>query len=315
MKDTRQEVVVARDPSTFVISLTPFDRDEGLDEEGLRRHLRRLGAAGIGVYVGGAGSGEGYTLTENEVRRVLDIAVEELKGVVPVRAMGVEPRTHREMLRFVEVVEASGIDAMQVYSLDVGHLGRPNPDEIERYLNDVLSVSRVPSVLSTHYSVGYVIPTDVLVRTVEKHPHVIGVNCSTLDVNYLVSVADALPERIELHAGVMSQAFVALSVGASGFLSSEGNIVPEWCVDVIEAYKKGDLVEMSTVFGRLVRFANRLFATGGGIATTKSALELLGYAGGMPRRPRLAVESEAERARIAAVLEEFGLTPQVARAG
>jgi len=304
---------VARDPSTFVISLTPFDRDERLDEEGFRVHLRRLAAAGIGVYVGGAGSGEGYTLEEDEVRRVLDIAVEELKGVVPVRAMGVEPRTHREMLRFAKIVEESGIDAMQVYSLDVGHLGRPSPEEIERYLNDVLSVSSVPAILSTHYSVGYFIPVDVLVRTVEAHRHVIGVNCSTLDVNYLVAVAEALPERVDLHAGVMSQAFVALSVGASGFLSTEGNVVPEWCVAVIDNFREGDLVAMSREFGRLVRLSARLFATGGGIATTKSALEILGYAGGAPRRPRLAVENADERARIAAVLEDFGLVPQGSR--
>ena len=50
-----------------------------------------MAAAGIGVYLGGGGSGEGYVLSADEARRLLQIGVEELKGKVPVRAMGVDP--------------------------------------------------------------------------------------------------------------------------------------------------------------------------------------------------------------------------------
>ena len=53
-----------RAPSTFVISITPFTADGALDEPGLRAHLGRLGDAGIGVYLTGSGSGEGYTLDD-----------------------------------------------------------------------------------------------------------------------------------------------------------------------------------------------------------------------------------------------------------
>ena len=63
-----------------------------MDEVALRGHLRRMAAAGIGVYLGGGGSGEGYVLSPDETRRLLQIGVEELQGKVPVRAMGVEPR-------------------------------------------------------------------------------------------------------------------------------------------------------------------------------------------------------------------------------
>jgi len=79
-------VSAPRPPSTFVISLTPFSGDGTLDEHGFRLHLRRLAEAGIGVYLGGSGSGEGYTLTPAEVARILEIGAEELGGRVPVRA-------------------------------------------------------------------------------------------------------------------------------------------------------------------------------------------------------------------------------------
>jgi 4-hydroxy-tetrahydrodipicolinate synthase len=139
-------------------------RQERLDEPAFRAHLRRLAAAGVGVFVGGAGSGEAYTLSPDEMQRVLAIAVDELKGKVPVRGMGVEPRTAAEMIRFAELCAAAGVDAMQVYSLDIGHLGKPSNDEIERYLDDVLSVIAVHAVISTHFSVGSFVPVELLAR-------------------------------------------------------------------------------------------------------------------------------------------------------
>src|SRR5581483_1652965 len=107
-------------PSTYVISLTPFDADDRLDEEALRGHLRRMAAAGVGVYLGGSGSGEGYTLGDDELDRIFAIGREELRGKVPVLAMGVEPRTAAQMIELGRRVADAGLDGMQVYSLDQG---------------------------------------------------------------------------------------------------------------------------------------------------------------------------------------------------
>jgi len=156
-----------RPPSTFVISLTPFTREGALDEAALRGHLRRLAAAGIGVYVGGSGSGEGYTLSPAEVGRVLEIGAEELRGRVPVRAMGVEPRTAAQMIELGRVASAAGLDGMQVYSLDIGHGNRPRPAELERYFSDVLDAVGLDAVVSSHFAAGYFVPLDVVARLLE----------------------------------------------------------------------------------------------------------------------------------------------------
>ena len=42
------------EPTTYVISITPFTQQGELDEDGLRRHLNRLADSGIGVYVVGS---------------------------------------------------------------------------------------------------------------------------------------------------------------------------------------------------------------------------------------------------------------------
>ena len=214
-------------PSTLVISLTPFDEHERLDLDAFRHHLRRMRTAGIGVYVGGGGSGEGYTLSLDETAAVLRAAAEELQGHVPVRAMGVEPRSAHEMVQLASMVADAGIDAMQVYSLDAGHGRMPRPDELETYFCDILDALPVNAVLSTHQSVGYWLQIDSLKRLVDRYDNIIGINVTNNDVTYLVRVIEAVGDRIEIHVGGAMHGLTALALGANGFLTSEANLAPK----------------------------------------------------------------------------------------
>jgi 4-hydroxy-tetrahydrodipicolinate synthase len=148
--------------STFVISITPFDVDGQLDELALRDHLDRMADAGVGVYLGGGGSGEGFTFTTDEARRVLEIGVDQIDGRVPLRAMGIEPRTAQQMIDYITMAADVGVDAVQVYSLDPGHGHRPTPREIELYLATVLDSTSLPCVVSSHQSVGYLLEPKLL---------------------------------------------------------------------------------------------------------------------------------------------------------
>src|SRR4029077_21011440 len=105
--------------SVIVISITPFDAQGKLDEPALRLHLRRLRDAGVSVYVAGGGSGEAYTFTPDERDRVLAISVEELKGRVPVRAMGCEPRLAKDMVEHLRSAERAKVDAAMIFSLEI----------------------------------------------------------------------------------------------------------------------------------------------------------------------------------------------------
>jgi 4-hydroxy-tetrahydrodipicolinate synthase len=292
-------------PSTHVISLTPFDDDEAFDVEAFRLHLRRMREAGVGVYVGGGGSGEGYTLAPEEVETILHVAVEELKGHVPVRAMGVEPRSASEMLRLAAVAETAGVDAIQLYSLDAGHGRRPSTEELEGYFCDILDHLRIPAVLSTHQSVGYFLPVDLIVRLTERYEQLVGINVTNPDVTYLVQVIDAVGGRLEVHVGGAMQGLTVLALGGQGFLTSEANLAPKLCQSVIDRWVEGDLAGTASAFAHVLRLYTGL-AEVGGVSGTKAALGILGLPGGRPRRPRLPVPDEW-RDRIAVVLDELDL--------
>jgi 4-hydroxy-tetrahydrodipicolinate synthase len=291
--------------SAFVISITPFTESGALDDEAARGHYRRLAAAGIGVYVGGGGSGEGYTLAPDETRHLLELAVDELKGKVPVRAMGVEPRTAQQMIDFMALAKSVGVDAAQLYSLEVGHGHRPTMDEVERYLTDVLETTEIPCIISTHQSVGYKVPVVLLDRLVSRYETVIGINCSHADVRYLREIVDAVGDRVDVHVGGEAQALVAWAAGATGFLSSVANVAPKLAMSVVDSYNAGELTATFDAFDRLNRFAGLVYEHGG-ILAQKAFLNSLGLPGGYPRRPHLPVTDEVV-AKVAALADELDI--------
>jgi 4-hydroxy-tetrahydrodipicolinate synthase len=292
--------VAAGEPSTFVISLTPFAEDESLDEGALRAHLRRMAEAGIGVYLAGSGSGEGYTLSGDELRRVLEIGAEELAGRVPVRAMGVEPRSASQMVELGRLARDAGVEAMQVYSLDQGHGNRPRPDELERYLRDVLDEAPLPVVLSSHQAAGYHLAPELVGRLVGDYDSIIGINATNTDVTYLVDLLAAVEGRVDVHVGGPMQATLALALGAQGYLSSDGNLAPRLCVSVIDRHRAGDLAGRDDAYRTLMQLFT-VTRRHGGISATKAGLAGLGLPGGRPRRPRLPVSADAAAAMTEAL--------------
>src|SRR4051812_6816916 len=162
--------------SCITISITTFDSAGRIDENAYRAHLRRLRDGGVSAYIAGSGSGEGYTLTPDEVDRLMAIAVEELKGKVGVYADGVEPRTTRDMVSYVRRVEKSGVDAVRIMPLDIGHASKPTPAELEKYHRTIIEATSAPLILTSHQAAGYVLPIDLMEKLVDSYPHVMGVN-------------------------------------------------------------------------------------------------------------------------------------------
>lgn len=292
--------------SCFVTTITPFDAEGRFDEGATRAHFQRMAKAGIGVYVGTGGSGEGYSLSADETSRLLRIAVAEVGGSAPVRSMGVEPRSAAQMIDFLKLARDAGVEASQVYSLDVGHGHAPTPSELERYYSQVLeAISDLPLIIATHQSVGYRMPAQLIEGLVAKYPQVIGVNCSHQDLGYLASIIDGAGSLVDVHVGGPAQGLTCLAFGGNGFVASEGNLAPHLCMKVVQSYLAGDQAGLLTSFNHLVRLSSALYGNGG-IRVTKAILNRFGLAGGFPRLPRLPAE-EPEIARALSVIESLDI--------
>jgi 4-hydroxy-tetrahydrodipicolinate synthase len=280
--------VKAKNPSTFVISMTCFDEHDRFDPEGQARHFRRLVDAGIGVFVGGGGSGEAFTMSTPEYRDLMEVAKAELKGKVPARVMGFEPRTAKQLIDEYELTQPYGLDAFQIYSLDAGHSGAPSMRMVETYLRDVLSVIKTPCVLSSHMFAHYLIPVPMIRALCDEYPQIIGLNISTDNIGYVVAAREEMGDRVEIHVGGVGQALIALAIGAQGHLSGEANLVPKLAKSVIDYYVAGDMEKCFDAYHQQMRIFNTMGQVGG----VKEVLRYLGLPGGDPRKPRLPATEE-----------------------
>jgi 4-hydroxy-tetrahydrodipicolinate synthase len=298
--------MIPRPPSTLVCTITPFDEKGELDEQALAWLVARVGAAGIGVFLGSASPGEGHALTPHETERLYTVARETLGHTVPVRAMGSEPRRAEELQQTIRIAEAVGLDAMQLYSVDLGHSNKPTDAELERYFRTLLEGMKIPAVLSSHQFGGYTIPEDVLVRLFDDYPHLIGINVTSSDLAYVTRVIQLVDGRADVHVGGPMQALSALALGAQGFLCSEGILVPKLVASVIDHYREGRMDETFAAYATLIRLFSTNVWAGGSIRWTKAVMRITGMPGWHARDPYLPLP-EATHPRITASLEASGI--------
>jgi 4-hydroxy-tetrahydrodipicolinate synthase len=303
--------------SVVVISTTPFAEDGSIDEAAFRQQMRRLGSAGCAVYVAGSGTSEAYTYTPEERDRVMEIAVEELKGKVQVRAMGCEPRTPDEMISFIRAAERAKVDAAQIFSLEIGHAIKPTTIELDLYYSSIIETTSMPIYLSSHYASGYVLPIDLVETLVNRFPNIVGIAYGGTETTYLAELIARVGDRIEVHCAGPANAVNSLALGGNGFMGGEGNFSPEMVIAVIKAWEAKDMDAVRKSFGTLMAFA-RIYVRYGGHAARglKPLMNAFGLPGGHMRPPRVAISPEevAEMVRLVKALDIPGIPP-LAEAG
>src|ERR1051326_8988420 len=91
--------------------VTPFRRDQSLDEDTLRRLVRRQIQAGINFLVPCGTTGESPTLTPKEHLRVVEITLEEAAVTIPVLA-GAGGYNTGEVIELARTLERMGADGI-----------------------------------------------------------------------------------------------------------------------------------------------------------------------------------------------------------
>jgi len=99
---------------SFPSLITPFNEDESIDEESLRNQIDFIideGAHGICV---NALLGEGFKCTDEERRRILEIAVDQVKGKgIPI-VNGVQGNSARACIELAEHSRKLGVEALMI---------------------------------------------------------------------------------------------------------------------------------------------------------------------------------------------------------
>src|SRR5437879_257939 len=123
--------------------VTPFRRDQSLDEGTLRKLVRRQVEAGINFLVPCGTTGENPTLSRTEHLRVIEITLEEAKRKVPVLAGagGYNTQEVIELAREVERLGANGILSVTPY------YNKPTQEGLYLHFKAIVAAIHIPIVV------------------------------------------------------------------------------------------------------------------------------------------------------------------------
>src|SRR5262249_6590200 len=178
---------------------TPFRSDGSLDEEALRAEARYLvdTARVHGLAVAGS-TGEGHTMTTEEVRRATRIVLEEARGRVPV-ITGVITDSTASAIERGNAVRDLGVAALQV--TPVHYLFRPDDDAMVRHFEALARGTGLPILIYNVVPWTYLSPS-LLTRILSTVEGVIGVKQSAGDLKLLADLLLLVGNRARIMTAV-----------------------------------------------------------------------------------------------------------------
>jgi 4-hydroxy-tetrahydrodipicolinate synthase len=278
---------------------TPFDDRGEVDEETFRGDVRYLLAAGVhGVAVGGS-TGEGHTLTTDEIRRLTAVAVEEVDGRIPV-ITGIIANSTRMVVERGRAVRDLGVAALQV--TPVHYLFAPSEQEMFDHYQAIAEGTGLPTLVYNVIPWSYASPA-LLVRIIGEVEGAIGVKQSGGDLHALAELLLRLEGRGVVFAAVDDLLYSCFALGAHGAIAAIVTALPELCVELWEAVQAGRHAEARALHERLLSVWMAL--AGPNLpARVKAAMRFQSRPAGLPRapmKPASPAEEEAVRAALQAV--------------
>jgi 4-hydroxy-tetrahydrodipicolinate synthase len=286
---------------------TPFTAAGALDEDALRTIVGHYADAGVGVYLGSYGTGEGHLLRPSEIQRLYEVGVQAAAGRTPVFAAAIGFTDTDRVIEDALAAERAGVDAVQIHPPRPGPIAiRPRPDELARFYEDVLGAVRGPVHLTNQVVMrGYALPLDLMEHLVRTYDNIEALNTSDPDASASAAVVRHLGAHVPVYVGVIAQLITTLALGGAGALCYEADVAPALCLDVVRRFRSGDVEGLQREFTRLLRL-NAVLARFQNPRSVKAAMRAVGLPAGELRRPYLALP-DADVAAIEATLRELGI--------
>jgi 5-dehydro-4-deoxyglucarate dehydratase len=215
--------------------LTSFHDDGSLDPAGFRTHVAAQIATAPGAVFPACGTGEFFSLDEDEYRQVVTITVQEAAGRVPVVA-GVG-YGWAQAARFARIAEEAGADALLVLP---HYLVAAPQDGLVAQLEQLAARTRLPLIA---YQRGQVAFTTSSLRRIARIPGVIGLKDGHSDLDRLQRLTLAAPEGFLFFNGASTaeiQARAYATVGVPAYSSAVHAFAPEIANAFFTALRDGD---------------------------------------------------------------------------
>lgn len=280
--------------------ITPMNADESINEKELRNQISRQIDSGVhGIFPFGT-NGEGYILSDDEKRKVLEIVVDEVNGRVPVYA-GTGCIGTKDTIRQSLMAKEVGAD---ILSIITPSFAMASQNEIYEHYKAVAEAVDMPIVL---YNIPARTGNSIAPATVKKLSeisNIVGVKDSSGNFDNLLQYIEVTRDSgdFAVLAGNDSLILWNLLAGGSGGIAGCANVYPKTMVSIYENFKAGEMDKAREAQDSL-RSLRNCFKFGNPNTIVKKAVTLLGYEVGSCRAPFNQVSPEGLEA-VKKVVEE-----------
>jgi 4-hydroxy-tetrahydrodipicolinate synthase len=281
--------------------VTPFKKDLSLDEDTLRRLLRRQISAGVDFLVPCGTTGESPTLAHAEHLRVVEIALEEAKGKVPVLA-GAGGYDTAKVIALAKELEAMGADGILSVT---PYYNKPTQEGLYQHYKAIASVTRLPIVVySVQGRTGINVEPATLKRLAEID-NIAGVKEASGNIAQISAILNLVPERFAVLSGDDAVTLPLMALGGKGIISVASNEIPAEMAEIARLCLANDFPAARKLHRKYLPLMEVNFVESNPIPV-KAAMVLMGLLEPVWRLP-LVPPSPSNLARIEKVLRDLAL--------
>ncbi|MEN8161439.1 MAG: 4-hydroxy-tetrahydrodipicolinate synthase [Myxococcota bacterium] len=280
--------------------VTPF-RDGAVDERALDELVEAQIDAGVDGLVPCGSTGEAATLSHAEHRRVIEVVVGAARGRVRVLA-GTGSNSTSEAIELTRHAKEAGADGALLIS---PYYNKPTPEGIVRHFTAIAKETAFPLVV---YNIPGRTASNLLPETfvrLAEIEQVVGVKESCGDLHQVAQLIAATPADFRVLSGDDWATLPMMALGGAGIISTTSNVAPGDVVELVRAFKAGDLARARDVYYRLLPLVDAMFCETNPIPV-KAALAMRGLIQEELRLPLVPI-SDSSRSRLQLALKEFGL--------
>jgi 4-hydroxy-2-oxoglutarate aldolase len=282
--------------------VTPFSSDEKIDYEKMHHNLDMWGKTALsGIVVLGSNGEFVFLSQEEKVELVRDVIEHFGKGKKIIAGTACESTW--ETITLSKKMADLGADAVLVLPPHY-YKGRMTNEVLYEHFVDIAENTPVPVFLyNMPANTGISLPP-TLIAKLSKHPNIVGIKDTSGSIVQLSELVRDTDPQFAVFAGNAGYLLPSLAIGANGATLALANILPESCCELLTLFKEGKLDKARALQLRILEI-NSVVTGALGIPALKAAMDMLGYQGGMPRRP-LRPLSEEQRQLVKDALIKCG---------
>ncbi len=266
----------------YVPCVTPFDPKGEIQFDALAELIEYWVNAGVSGIVANASTGESPYLSREELTEVLGFVIDHVNGRTQVFA-GTGAMSTSQTIELTRDAKATGAEAALITT---PWFFRPSEEEIYRHFCSVLRAVDLPVII---YNVpkftGYSVAPKTIARIAEDTNGLAGVKDSSGSPGNMAEIIRLCGDRLTCLSGAADMFLPTLNIGGRGAILAIANVVPGTCVELYNAFKKGDIGTAGKRQRTASHVNNVLVASFPQVAAIKATLNRMGYGAGVPRSP------------------------------